>query len=77
LILCANAFLFWRNRKLNLAFSKINWVMALLALEVLSGIAMYYFNFPFGTQTIHIVMATLIFGLQFYLVLENTKKITQ
>jgi cytochrome c oxidase assembly protein subunit 15 len=51
--------------------------MALLALEVLSGIAMYYFNFPFGTQTIHIVMATLIFGLQFYLVLENTKKITQ
>ena len=77
LVVCANAFLFWRNRKLNLGFNKINWIIALLSIEVLSGIAMYYFNFPLGSQTIHIVMATLIFGLQFYLVLENSKKITR
>ena len=77
LIVCANAFLFWRNRNLNLGFTKMNWVIALLSVEILSGIAMYYFNFPFGSQTIHIVMATLIFGLQFYLVLENSKKITR
>jgi cytochrome c oxidase assembly protein subunit 15 len=74
LVVCANAFLFWRNRKLNLGFNKMNWVIALLCIEILSGIAMYYFNFPFGTQTIHIVMATLLFGLQFYLVLENSGK---
>lgn len=77
LIVCANAFLFWRNRKLNLGFTKMNWVITLLCVEILSGITMYYFNFPFGSQTIHIAMATLIFGLQFYLVLENSKKITQ
>jgi cytochrome c oxidase assembly protein subunit 15 len=77
LVVCANAFLFWRNRKLNLGSNKINWIIALLSVEVLSGIAMYYFNFPLGSQTIHIVMATLIFGLQFYLVLETSKKITQ
>jgi cytochrome c oxidase assembly protein subunit 15 len=52
----------------------MNWVIALLCMEIISGIAMFYFNFPFGTQTIHIVMATLLFGLQFYLVLENSKK---
>ena len=77
LVVCANAFLFWRNRKLNLGFTKMNWIIALLSIEVLSGIAMFYFNFPLGSQTIHIVMATLIFGLQCYLVLENSKKITQ
>ena len=75
LVVCANAFLFWRNRKLELGFTKMNWVIGLLCIEILSGIAMYYFNFPFGSQTIHIVMATLLFGLQFYLVLENFKKI--
>ncbi len=74
LVVCANAFLFWRNRKLTLGFNKMNWVLGLLCIEILSGIAMYYFNFPFGSQTIHIAMATLLFGLQFYLVLENSKK---
>ncbi|WGK93900.1 MULTISPECIES: COX15/CtaA family protein [Flavobacterium] len=77
LVVCANAFLFWRNRKMELGFTKMDWVIALLCVEILSGIAMYYFNFPFGSQTIHIVMATLLFGLQFYLVLENFKKNTQ
>ena len=76
LVVAANAFLFWRNRKLSLGFQKMNWIMAVLCLEVVSGIAMYYFNFPFGSQTIHIVMATLLFGIQLYLVLENRKKNT-
>ncbi len=75
IIVCANSFLFWRNRKLELGFTKMNGVIAIICIEILSGIAMYYFNFPFGSQTIHIVMATLLFGLQFYLVLENFKKI--
>ena len=74
LVVCANAFLFWRNRKLTLGFDKINWIIGLLCIEILSGIAMYYFSFPFGSQTIHIAMATLLFGLQLYLILENSKK---
>lgn len=74
LVLIVNAFLFYRNRKLGLGFTKMNWVAVLILLEILSGISMYYLNFPFGTQTIHIVLATLLFGLQLYLMLENTKK---
>ena len=77
LIVFANAFLFWRNRKLDLGFTKINWVIALLCVEILSGMAMYYFNFPFGTQTIHVVIATILFGLQLYLILENSTKNTK
>jgi len=74
LVLIVNAFLFYRNRKLGLGFTKMNWVAVLILLEILSGISMYYLNFPFGTQTIHIVLATLLFGIQLYLMLENTKK---
>ena len=77
IVLFTNLFLFWRNRELKLGFNKINWVIALLCIEVLSGITMFYFNFPFGSQTLHIVIATLLFGLQFYLLLENNKKNTK
>ncbi len=77
IVLFTNLFLFWRNRELKLGFNKINWVIALLCIEVLSGITMLYFNFPFGSQTLHIVIATLLFGLQFYLLLENNKKNTK
>jgi heme a synthase len=74
LVLSANVFLFFRNRKLGLGYTKMNWVVALILIEILSGVSMYYFKFPFGTQTVHIVFATLLFGLQLYLVLENSKK---
>lgn len=76
IVLLVNLYLFGQNRKLNLGFSKTNWVLILLGIEILSGIAMYYFYFPFGTQTIHIVLATLLFGIQFYMILEsiNNKK---
>jgi cytochrome c oxidase assembly protein subunit 15 len=75
-VLLANLYLFSRNRKLNLGFSKMNWAMILLSIEIISGISMYYFHFPFGTQTIHIVLATLLFGVQFYMILESNRKKT-
>jgi len=79
LVIVIVVYMFWRNRKLALGFSKINWVMSLLVLEVFSGLMMYYFDFPFGMQTIHLVVASLLFGLQFYMILENnfTKKLSR
>ncbi|KAB8155335.1 heme A synthase [Kordia sp. TARA_039_SRF] len=73
IVLLVNIWLFYRFKKLNLGFTKVYWVLVLLVLEILSGIAMYYFDFPFGTQTIHIVLATVLFGIQFYLILEARK----
>ena len=76
IVLVTNLYLFSLNRKLILGFSKLNWVIFILGVEILSGISMYYFDFPFGTQTIHVVLATILFGIQFYLVLESkTKKV--
>lgn len=42
-------------------------ILFTLFIEILSGIAMFYFNFPFSTQAIHLVFASILFGLQFYL----------
>ena len=71
IILALNIYLFVRNKKLQLGYQKINWVMILIAIEILSGVAMYYLDFPFGSQPIHLVIASLLFGLQFYMVLET------
>lgn len=73
-ILLANGFLFLRNRRMQLGYSKIDWVMGLLGFEILTGLLMYYCDFPLGTQTAHLLMATILFGLQFYMVLEARKK---
>lgn len=76
LVLFANFYLFSRNRKLKMHFQKINWVMVLIFFEILSGILMYYLDFPIGTQTIHVMLATLLFGFQFYMLLESNSKKT-
>ncbi|UUC45330.1 COX15/CtaA family protein [Flavobacterium cerinum] len=73
-VFLANLFLYLRNKRLGLGFSKINWVILLLALEIISGIAMYYLHFPFGSQAIHLVLASILFGVQFYMILETRKQ---
>ena len=74
LVLVLNGWLFLRNRKLKLGYNKINLVMICIALEILTGIAMYYFDFPFLSQPIHIVIACILFGIQFYILLESRFK---
>ena len=74
LILTLNVYLWAINRKLKLGYSKINWIMILLFIEILSGIAMYYFDFPYTSQPIHLVIASLLFGVQSYLLLESRQK---
>jgi len=72
-VLAINVILITRNRKLQLGFKKINWVLWLLAIEILSGISMYWYDFPFGSQTLHLVIASLLFGTQLYLILESKR----
>ncbi len=67
-----NMYIFWRNRKLDLGHDRLlTWVLILIALEVLTGILMYYVDFPFGTQPLHLVVASLLFGAQFYALLQS------
>jgi cytochrome c oxidase assembly protein subunit 15 len=70
LVLLVNLYLFYLNKKLSLGYNKINYVIVLIGVEILTGILMYYFDFPLLSQPIHLVIATIIFGLQFYILLE-------
>lgn len=71
LVTLLNLYLAYRIYKLNLGLFKINWVLILLLVEVITGMAMFYWDFPFMSQTLHLVLASLLFGVQFYLVLES------
>ncbi len=70
LVLLTNGYLFWWIRRSTLELRKINWIMGILLLEIATGVAMYYLDFPFGSQPLHLVLASLLFGIQFYLLLE-------
>ena len=70
-VIAVNFGLFYLNKKLNLGNIYISYVIVLLFIEALSGVVMFYFNFPFGSQTIHLFIASLIFGFQFLILLQN------
>ncbi|MFV8281590.1 COX15/CtaA family protein [Christiangramia marina] len=71
IVLLLNVFLWWNNRQNNLFQSRVNWVIAFILLEVGTGVAMYNFDFPFLSQPLHLVIASLLFGVQFYLLMET------
>ena len=70
-VIAVNFGLFYLNKKLNLGNNYISYVIVLLFIEALSGVVMFYFDFPFGSQTIHLFIASLIFGFQFLILLQN------
>ena len=73
LVLALNGYLLFYNKKMKLYFNKIKWIQTLIVLEIATGIAMYYFDFPLGSQPAHLIIAALLFGIQFYLILETKK----
>lgn len=73
LVVLANLYLAYRILNYKLGNRKIYWVLLILLIEVISGIAMYYLDFPFASQPLHLVLATILFGVQFYLFLEALK----
>ena len=66
LIFLVNGFLFIISKKFNMSMKYINSVMILILLEIIIGAIMYYFAFPIMTQPIHLMVAILIFVIQFY-----------
>ena len=74
IVLVLNGWLFLRNRRHNLGYNKYTFVIICIGLEIATGIAMYYFNFPFSTQPLHLVLAAVLIGIQFYILLESWSK---
>tara|TARA_R110001592_G_scaffold152304_1_gene379698 strand:+ start:8094 stop:9134 length:1041 start_codon:yes stop_codon:yes gene_type:complete len=72
-IVLINLGLFYLNQLKNLGYKLVNWVVFLLFLETITGILMYYAEFPMGTQATHLLAGAVLFGLQFYLWLQSRK----
>lgn len=69
-ILLVNLGIFYLNQLKDLGYKLVNWIVALIFLETITGILMYYAEFPLGTQAIHLISGAILFGLQFYLLLQ-------
>lgn len=76
LVVLLNLYLAYRINKGKLGFTKINWIITIVLLEAATGILMFYLDFPFATQPLHLILAAMLFGLQYYFMLEvlNAKK---
>jgi cytochrome c oxidase assembly protein subunit 15 len=74
LVLTLNGYLWYLNRSNVLGFNKIRLVIYCVILEAFTGILMYYFDFPFLSQPLHLVLASILFGIQCYILLECSYK---
>tara|TARA_B110000238_G_scaffold199623_1_gene247160 strand:+ start:1046 stop:2068 length:1023 start_codon:yes stop_codon:yes gene_type:complete len=72
-IVLVNLGLFYLNQIKDLGYKLVNWIVFLIFLEAITGILMYYAEFPIGTQAIHLLSGAVLFGLQFYLWLQSKK----
>ena len=70
-IVLVNLGIFYLNQIKDLGYKLVNWIVFLLFLETMTGILMYYADFPIGTQATHLLSGAVLFGLQFYLLLQN------
>ena len=48
-------------------------IMSMIGFEILTGISMHYFNFPFFTQPLHLLFATILLGAQTYFLIDVYK----
>ncbi len=72
-VLLINLLIWWKNKQRFYKLSLTNWILFLIVIEIFTGMAMYYLHFPYLSQPIHLVIASVLFGVQFYLLLECFK----
>ena len=64
IVLAVHLTLFWMLRKINLNLRIFNQILGLIGLEIFTGILMFYMDFPFSSQPLHLIIAALLFGAQ-------------
>ena len=74
IIIILNSYILYLLNKIRLKSIIIYSVNTLIFIQIVTGIVMFYFDFPFSTQPIHLLLSTIIIGLQFYfLMLYNNR----
>jgi cytochrome c oxidase assembly protein subunit 15 len=75
LVLLTNGLIWYLNRKFNFGLNKLaNALIGVIGLEILTGILMFYFDFPFLSQPLHLIIAALLFSVQFYIFVSISSK---
>lgn len=74
-IVLVNLGMFYLNQVKDLGYKLVNWIVFLIFLETITGILMFYAEFPLGTQATHLLAGAILFGLQFYLWLQSRKTV--
>ncbi|AUC85892.1 heme A synthase [Polaribacter sp. ALD11] len=75
-IVLVNLGMFYINQIKNLGYNLVNWILFLIFLETITGMLMYYAEFPLGTQATHLLAGAVLFGVQFYLWLQSRKVVS-
>ncbi|MCY4216823.1 MAG: COX15/CtaA family protein [Flavobacteriaceae bacterium] len=47
-------------------------IFSLILLEVIIGLVLYHFDFPFATQPLHLLLASILLGLYFLVILDKS-----
>ena len=76
-VLAVHGYLWYVLKKNNFIPKVFYNILGLILLEIITGIAMYYFDFPFSSQPLHLIFASLLFGAQAYFLLAITTKFKQ
>ena len=63
----------WFSKKQASYMRSMNWIGVLIILEALSGIVMYYVDFPFLSQPLHLLLSSILFSVQFFCLLRLTR----
>jgi cytochrome c oxidase assembly protein subunit 15 len=70
LVLGVHLILFWMLLKMKRKLRVFNQILGLIGLEIFTGILMFYFDFPFSSQPLHLIIAALLFGAQSFFILQ-------
>ena len=66
LVFAINLTILYLTFKWKYPLNTILWISFIIFLEILLGVIMYYGDFPIFSQPLHLFLATILFGFQFY-----------
>ena len=76
-ILVLNVAAVYLLRKFQVSAIVTSALLALIVLEIATGVVMAYLSIPAYAQPIHLFLASIIFGLQFYLLVGRSRQIVE
>lgn len=75
LVLLVNLSIWYLNRRFGYGLNTLtNALIGVIGAEILTGILMFYFDFPFLSQPLHLIIAALMFSVQFYIFVNIRSK---